>query len=443
MKLLPLLAAASMLAWSGAVRADEASIMTRAGQTLIDHGIYFQAGYVGQAASNPIGGIRQRTDFAGQVSAGADFDLDRIFALPGSQFHITFTDRMGRSLAQDAVGNSFDEQEVYGGGRTWRLGMLAWDQALADDRVEILVGRIFSGPDFGRLPMSCSFQSNDSCPGPKGLYQNGSLNAYPIATWGGRIRVNVTAHVAFQTGAYQVDPDAGAAERHSFDFGFRRSTGAYVPVELSYQTTAADDPFPRLYKFGGYVDTSTFNDPYFDVNGHSSAVTGAPARVDSGRSGLYIALDQMVVRQTPGSRRGLHVFATADIALSSAQIQQHYLQVGLLQQGTFMNRDDDTIGFFVADNYFSSSVTNHIFDARRAAGGSERPNSHEVAAELNYGAQVTPWLLLRPNLQLIINPDQLNEPARLHNIPTALVFGFTFVVGLPQLFGMPVGNLHH
>jgi hypothetical protein len=42
-----------------------------------------------------------------------------------------------------------------------------------------------------------------------------------------------------------------------------------------------------------------------------------------------------------------------------------------------------------------------------------------------------------PNLQYIVNPDNLPEPAQRSNIPD------TFVVGLPELFGLPTKNYNH
>jgi porin len=53
--------------------------------------------------------------------------------------------------------------------------------------------------------------------------------------------------------------------------------------------------------------------------------------------------------------------------------------------------------------------------------------------ELNYGAQLTPWLTAKPNLQYIINPDQSAEPTRTKNIPNAFVIGLKFTVDLAKL----------
>ena len=407
---------------------------------LLGPAVSLRSSYVGQAAANPAGGYKQGADFAGQILIGADVDLQQLLGIPGSLFHVTLTERMGQSLARDTIGNSFDVQEVYGGGQTWRLGELTWDQAFAGDRVEVLVGRTFSGPEFGRTPVSCNFQSNDSCPGPKALYQNGSMNAYPVSNWGGRIRLNVRQDLSFLAGAYQVDPDADAPRYHSFDFGFRRSTGAYVPAEILYHPAVGPHALPGFYELGGYYDSSTFNDPYADAQGASSVLTGKPPRVDEGRSGVFLAADQMV---TGNGKQGLHVFAVATLASSSQQVQSSFFQLGVLQQGTFPGRDNDAVGFFVADNVFSSSVMNSITNARRLLGGTDRPASNEITGELNYTAQVTNWLMLRPDVQVIINPDQWGGPVRRSNTPTALVFGLTFVVGLPELLGWHFPDLHH
>jgi porin len=48
--------------------------------------------------------------------------------------------------------------------------------------------------------------------------------------------------------------------------------------------------------------------------------------------------------------------------------------------------------------------------------------SAEAVIELNYGAQVTPWWLLSPGMQVIVNPGADN------GTPTALVLGLKTTV---------------
>src|SRR5579859_3597024 len=117
-------AVGGLLAALGALAVPAVSALTAdspLGQSLEDAGIAVTGGFVGQFAANPSGGIRQGVDFAGQISGGADLDMDRLAAVPGATLHLLATDRFGRDLSQDAIGNSIDVQEVYGGGMTARL----------------------------------------------------------------------------------------------------------------------------------------------------------------------------------------------------------------------------------------------------------------------------------------------------------------------------------
>jgi porin len=85
-----------------------------------------------------------------------------------------------------------------------------------------------------------------------------------------------------------------------------------------------------------------------------------------------------------------------------------------------------------------------VRDSRVAAGGAATTqNPNEVMMEVNYGAQVTPWLRVTPNLQYIINPDNLPEPNLKSNIPDTFVVGLKFVVGIPELLGLPTKNYNH
>jgi len=96
------------LALGGAAQAETP------GQVLYDHGISLTLNYTGEAAANPSGGIRQGSDYTGQVYLGADFDLSKIASWQGATLHVAITDRHGRNLAADDIGNNTSVQEVYG-----------------------------------------------------------------------------------------------------------------------------------------------------------------------------------------------------------------------------------------------------------------------------------------------------------------------------------------
>ena len=96
---------------------------------------------------------------------------------------------------------------------------------------------------------------------------------------------------------------------------------------------------------------------------------------------------------------------------------QWFAEAGLVYQGTFPGRDDDTINLGFAYGHINGNLISAQKNANKDDPGSEVVQSAEAVVELNYGAQVTPWWLLSPGMQVIINPGADN------GIPTALVLG--------------------
>ena len=87
-------------------------------------GINLRAHFLTESAANPIGGKSQTTRHTQQVDFGADIDLGRLIDISGGRVQITFTDRVGRSLSADAIGNQFAVQQLYGAGQNFRLAEL-------------------------------------------------------------------------------------------------------------------------------------------------------------------------------------------------------------------------------------------------------------------------------------------------------------------------------
>jgi porin len=423
--------------------AAETTPLTDFGNKLLANGIFLRGDYIGEFAANPSGGIKQSQRYAGQADAGVDFDLNKIAGIGGAAIHVTISDRHGRNLAADDIGNSVSVQEIFGGGQTYRLTELSWDQALLDDRLEFLVGRIDAPNDFAASPFYCNFQTNSTCGNPSIFGQDNNLNFYPVGIWGGRVTVKPTPRVYFQTGLYEQDPSQGNRNHHGFDWSTDTATGMVIPFELGYQTTFASDPMPRHYKAGAFIDTADYNDPFLDVRGGSAALSGLPFKTHSGRATVYGLFDQMIWRPDPKAENGLYMFGGISAGTSNDVLADYFLQFGLLDRGPVQGRDDDTIGFVVTDLKFSSRTQNFIADSRRRVGGTGRPDPNEIMMELNYGAQITSWLRLVPNLQYIINPDQVNNPTRKTNIPDAFVIGAKLAVNLPDLLGLPTAKYNH
>jgi porin len=136
----------------------------------------------------------------------------------------------------------------------------------------------------------------------------------------------------------------------------------------------------------------------------------------------------MLTRPDPLSDRGLSLFGVAMTNLSGRVEERHFLELGLLQKGTFAGRDKDTIGFVINQQSFSDLAMERMRAARVAAGGSPDIHRNEYMMELAYGAQIGPAVRISPNIQYILHPDQTGAPFRTQNIDNAFVVGFKFTI---------------
>jgi porin len=403
-------------------------------QPLADDGVTLALSYTGEAATNVSGGLRRDAAYTGQVYVGADFDLDHILGVKGGAVHLAITNRHGKSLSSIAIGNNTSVQEVFGTQNT-HLAILTWEQKLIGDRLTIEAGRSQANIHFLNSPIYCHFQTNSACGNPTFVFKNSNFTYFPASSWMARARFQFTPHWFAHGGVYEVNPDRKRANDDGFSFSAKNATGVVVPWEAGYGDDGGATRLPGHYILGGWFDRGDYTDPLRDASGGIAILTGRPAATRHGRSGIYVRFDQMLTRPDSSSKRGLALFGVAMTNLSGRVEESRFLELGLLQTGTFAGRDADTVGFLINDQRFSDLAIQRMRAARIFVGGDGDIPRHQYMMELAYGAQLTPAIRISPNIQYILHPDQTGAPFRTKNIGNALVFGFKFTVDAPALLG--------
>jgi porin len=386
--------------------------------------------YTGEAATNPNGGIKYGAAFAGQLLMGFDLRLDNANSPNTSTIHFVVSNRHGGNLAGTSIGNNTSVQEIYGTQNT-HLALFTFERKT--DRLDIEFGRIPANISFLNSPLYCDFQSNSACGNPTFVFKDSNFTFWPASSWGAHVKGWFSPVMYLHVGAYEVNPDDRSLPGNGFDWNTTNMTGVIAPAELGYSTTFANDKYPRDYQIGGWYDEGTYADPELDANGNIFNLTGLPPATHRGSSGAFIRFDQMVTRPNLSSQRGLTVFGVGMTSLSGRVTENHYVEVGLVQTGTFRGRDQDTIGLVVNDQHFTDIALDAVRFARVSAGGSPDIPTHETMMELAYGMQLNPAIRISPNLQYILDPDQMAEPFRTTNIPSAFVIGFKFTLDVPTL----------
>ncbi len=409
------------------------------GQQLDEMGIRVRSQIVDEYANNPAGGVRQGGVNVGQFQFGATFDLDKILGLPGGDFHITSVRDYGSSLALRDTGTFLKTQEIYKNAfPRWRLGVVAYEQKLFDDHLDIFVGRLGSTTFYGRLANSCFSESGLTCSVPQILNSEAGITFPTSATWGGNVKYKPVPGVYVEAGAFE--SDAFIQHTNGFDFSTANATGVSTFGEVAIGDFDLEaEPLPGDIKFGGYATTAPFNDPLYNTKGQIQVLKGGKPMVSPDlRAGAYIMGEKAVWRPDPTTNESASLFAGWIQPAEDEEVMVHQIYLGGVWRAPIAARPHDLIS--LTGSYFRLSPRELEFldDARAKAGGKGDNSPNEYAFEADYNALLMPSVRLSPNIQYIVNPDNASIPNTKVLPQNALVLGVKLTVNIGGLLGLPL-----
>ncbi|MDZ3992527.1 carbohydrate porin [Pseudomonas sp. Teo4] len=363
---------------------------------LHEQGVDFQFTYVNELAYNTQGGDSHKGTYSDQLMADARFDLQRLFGWQGAAFRITFSNRNGQSLTQEAnTGTLLAAQEIYGYGSVTRLVQLYYQQALLDERLLLKVGRLpMSGEVF---PFSCTFQNLTFCGTVPG-YITPNWFTWPVSQWGAALQAQLADDWWLNTAIYQVNPRF-TENSQGLNFGSPSGTTGHLAVgELAWKPLLAG--LPGSYRVGVWRNTGDFDDIYQDVDGQPIGLTGnAPEHHDQAH-GWYAMAQQRVYSAAADPARGLTLFANFIQSDRDVSAIERVWHLGAFISGPFAARPQDEIGVALG------RLEVNPRSARRAqqSGTTDQRADVEYPLEVYYGVRLTPALTVRPNVQYTRNP---------------------------------------
>lgn len=363
-------------------------------------GVTLNASYVGEAAGSLSGSDRRTARYTQQVEAEALLDMERLAGIRDARVQVTLNYRYGRSLSGEVLHNQFAVQELYSTAQIVRLSQLNWLQDFADGRVTVQLGWSPLGNDLARLPAFCKFQNVVICGHANAMTVNsGAING-PVSQWGARFKVWPTPQFYINAGIYRNNPDGGTDD--GFDLSLDHD-GSFYPVELGWERR---EGAPRgSIAFGAYYNTADTPDLYYDVNRDPAGLTGLPMLQHGGRHGGYVMGRQVIYQPEPGNAaRALSVGGIAGVGDSATARFRRFAILGALYQGPLASRPDDFASFMVAWSPTNPRLSQFQSDRNLALPGTVPVQRWETVLELDYGIQATPWLILQPNLQYIVQP---------------------------------------
>jgi porin len=410
------------------------------GQYLAAKGIYIRGFLDEEIAANPVGGLKQGSAASQYAVGGVDLDLQQMFGLTGARIHAYTIDETSRGLSAKDIGGGIDVQENYAPFSLFRFLELSYDQSFsifAKNDFNLVGGRIGITSYFAKSDYACQFMSHVFCGPIYGLSQDTGTALAPLATWGGRASFNITPKIYAQGGVFAIDNALFSQGTTILNFDTNKIIGENYVGEIGYKTDFTDDLMPRHYRLGAWVNEAPRNDAYLNTNGQPYALFGGTQLTHTGEGGMYVMGDQVVSRPDPNSRRNIALFGSFLTDFSNTDPVKYAGKFGVVKTGTFEGRKNDTIGLAFSDTVFSSAEIAYLSQLRRIGGGFGTVANNEYTIEAMYGYALAPGVIVRPDIQYVINPYPQYAPTTPRPIPNALVAGVQITVNIPDALGMP------
>ncbi len=382
---------------------------------LANQGIKFEANLMSDTAYLADGGRDDGQDplTSAQLWLGTQLDMGKLAGWNDVTVRAVMTARQGQStsirdLQDQNAPQLANVQGTFGrGNQDSRLSELSIEKNFKEQGISVKAGRLGLGMDFN--VMACDFASTAFCAAQMGKWQGTIWMNTPVAQWGARVKQQLNPEVAVQVGVYEFNPDNGngAKEGQGWSLDTDNADGVSIPIEVIWTPKQAVNGLPGSYRVGGMYNTADNAENQFDIA--KGKVGGKGVSPEDRTFGGWIAVEQQLTSTGTG-RQGLHGFANFTWHDRVTTKVDNSQQIGVKYIGLVDGHPNDILG--LAANRV------HV-NERFAAINTAIDASAEYNVELNYSYNATPWLMLRPNVQYVVNPGSTNR------VDNALVLGLT------------------
>ncbi len=390
---------------------------------LKDRGVEVGLEYIGETLSVLRGGLRSGSSYEGRMDGRIDTDLEKFMGWTGAKTHIrAFQIHKGRQNAADLVGSIADPsnidavsttrlytawfQQEFGTFASIRVGQL-----VADDDNEFLTSTTAGGLINGTFGWAALVAANLPSGGP----------AYPLATPGARLQINLNDSFSLFGAAFSGDPagkrcygdnpDANPQICNKRGTTFSFSGGVFWIGEAKYQINQdpeKDDGLAAAYKVGAWRHTGNrFADQHFGDDGAGNLVslaTEPPLPFNHGDNwGIYGVIDQMLWKNK-AEDKSVSVFVRAGASPSDRNLVSRYIDGGIGFKGIFFGRKDDVLTLGVAHSKISKDAAALDQDILALNGPPFPIRNAETVFEASYIMQLASWWKLQPDFQYIVKP---------------------------------------
>jgi porin len=356
-------------------------------QTMIDAGITPALQQSALLWSNVHGGRETGTELTGFFSAAFDLDLEKLLGTwHGLVFRIGWNWYQGPTPTTSLLGG-FGNMSVsyYEASNAFRFYEIHLRQDFGpDDRWSFEIGQLGADLDF-------------MCSRYAALYQNGTFGAfssftslrnttqvfrapiYPLAAPGVLLRMGFLEDLAARLGVYTADAGQDVVSNWGFDWRLGDGGGATIFWELEGSFRPAGKP--GALTVGGWSVIAQRDSPEIEA-------------LEPSDLAFYASLDQAILADAAGEPRlGFFARIAVNERLNDNPIVLN-TEAGLNLYRPLAFRPDDVLGLGFGTTRFGDRIRRLLTDLPRG----------ETVVELTYQAQLTPWLMIQPDLQWFLSP---------------------------------------
>lgn len=338
--------------------------------------------YTGAMWSNVAGGLRTGTEFDGYADLGMSFNLAKLGAWKGLGFEASLHWFQGREPSVELVGVSLSQAvSLVEASSTIRAYNLYFSQAIGTS-VLVEIGQMAADAHFMLSRYAGTFVNASFGDLPS---QNLNLDApvYPLAAPGAFLRALLSRDVVTRVGVYTADAGVDVASNHGFGWQFGRNAGCTTFAEIGFDATPGG--LPGTYTLGGYY--ANVRKPRLDGDGYTY-----------GQWSGWVMVDQALKLDAMGDP-AVGVFARFSYSPNDQRnVAGLYADAGISVYGPFARRPDDVLG--LAGSVLR--LTPDFLESEAAQGLAT--SGGEAVLELTYQIAATPWLIVQPDVQYVLDP---------------------------------------
>jgi len=346
---------------------------------LEEKGVKFDFFYVSDLLDNVSGGQEKASGW-NRIRGTMDIDLGRLANYKGLTFHVTGLWQTGTNLG--GYLGSISNPSGLVSAHTTRLDSFWLQQDLFGNKVSVRVGQ-FAGMDFYGVqnyggnylmePLDYAFGNLGT------TYESFDPAAGPAA----EIKISPVRQFYYKTAIMSGNHNPYVNDTNGFHFAAQNKGTWLNEIGFLVDQPGGNNskPYPGLYKVGSIYNPDYFIDPLTNVKTAKNYL-------------VYVMGNQAIYRPQSGSNKGLDVHLGMDFAPNDVNKIDNQLTCGFIYNGLIPKRSKDALAFGLV----YSHVSGNFNDAFRLQGAPTLGS--EKAYEVNYMAQVTPWLMWQPVMQV-------------------------------------------